>query len=394
MRRKKRNRRLKPFQPIAACLIRRTQYLTWLFQVMPVFFFVGGFSNAAAWTSARRAPETRAIWTTKRLRRLLLPVVPLVVLWALAAGVAHLLDVDPDLARDTSRAALIPIWFLAVYIMVSLVVPVSFWIWERLGLWSVGALAALAIVIDAIGIGLDQGWLRWANYAPIWLAVHQLGYWWWRDGNRMVAALTILAIGIGWLWVLVVIAGYPISMVSVPGEDFSNTRPPTTAMIALGSVQIGLLVLLAGPTNRWLQRETPWAWVIVVSRYIMTIYLWHLTVVILVAGASLSLGGLGLRVEPGTSEWWGFRPLWIGTLLACLLPFLAVFARFETGSRQLGEHATNTVQAVAGAVLSCAGLTALALMGTSRDGFPGMNWIPVLLVLIGVFVVTRHTGNR
>src|SRR5688572_14350931 len=30
------------------------QWLTWLFQVMPVFFLVGGFSNAASWTSARR----------------------------------------------------------------------------------------------------------------------------------------------------------------------------------------------------------------------------------------------------------------------------------------------------------------------------------------------------
>ncbi len=26
-----------------------TQYATWLFQVMPVFFFVGGFSNSLSW---------------------------------------------------------------------------------------------------------------------------------------------------------------------------------------------------------------------------------------------------------------------------------------------------------------------------------------------------------
>jgi hypothetical protein len=31
-----------------------SQFPTWLFQVMPVFFFVGGYANAASWSSARR----------------------------------------------------------------------------------------------------------------------------------------------------------------------------------------------------------------------------------------------------------------------------------------------------------------------------------------------------
>ena len=31
-----------------------TQWLTWGFQVMPVFFMVGGYSNAASWTLAAR----------------------------------------------------------------------------------------------------------------------------------------------------------------------------------------------------------------------------------------------------------------------------------------------------------------------------------------------------
>ena len=34
-----------------------TQYLTWLFQVMPVFFFVGGYANAASWSSSRKSIE-------------------------------------------------------------------------------------------------------------------------------------------------------------------------------------------------------------------------------------------------------------------------------------------------------------------------------------------------
>ena len=45
--------------------------------------------------------------------------------------------------------------------------------WEKLGLWSVAILAAVAVVVDLVGVGLGQVWLRWVNYLPIWLAVHQ-----------------------------------------------------------------------------------------------------------------------------------------------------------------------------------------------------------------------------
>jgi len=203
-----------------------TQYLTWLFQIMPVFFFVGGYSNAASWSSARISPERRRNWATGRLRRLLLPVIPLVCLWALAAAIAFLLGVDPELAKSASRAALIPVWFLAVYIMVTLVVPVSFAIWEKIGLCSVVILAVLAISVDLVGIGLRQEWFRWANYAPIWLAVHQLGYWWRQSKHRPHHIGILFIIGAVWMYLLVVHAGYPISMVSVPGESFPIRVPP------------------------------------------------------------------------------------------------------------------------------------------------------------------------
>ena len=373
---------------------RATQYLTWLFQVMPVFFFVGGFSNAASWASAQRSAEKRQAWATKRLNRLLIPVVPLISLWALAAAIAFQLGVDPDLARDASRAALVPVWFLAVYIAVTFAVPVSFAIWEKIGLRSVAGLAALAIIIDVLGVGAGVGWLRWANYAAVWLAVHQLGYWWWRGDQDLRGVMALFAIGVIWLTILVGPAGYPLSMVSVPGEEISNTRPPTTAMLALGSVQIAILLVLAKPVHRWLQRETPWALVILTARNIMTIYLWHLTVVIVVAGGSLLIGGVGLRTDPGTAAWWTFRPIWVGALIVGLLPFIAIFGRFEAGSRSRRSVHASKIRTYAGTLLSCAGLTVLALDGISSEGTLGINWVPVLLTLLGVFLATQDAGRR
>jgi Acyltransferase family len=46
---------------------------TWLFQVMPIFFFVGGFSNLTAYESFRRRGDTTGTFVRSRLERLLRP---------------------------------------------------------------------------------------------------------------------------------------------------------------------------------------------------------------------------------------------------------------------------------------------------------------------------------
>src|SRR3970040_1256510 len=45
--------------------------LTWVFQVMPLFFFVGGFSNLRSWRSARREGGNYARFIHGRMVRLL-----------------------------------------------------------------------------------------------------------------------------------------------------------------------------------------------------------------------------------------------------------------------------------------------------------------------------------
>ena len=43
------------------------------------------------------------------------------------------------------------------------------------------------------------------------------------------------------------------------------------------------------------------------------------------------LGGAGLRVEPGSPEWWLARPVWFALYIAVLLPIIGVFHRWEGG---------------------------------------------------------------
>ena len=79
---------------------------TWVFQVMPIFFFVGGFSNLVAYDSTRRKGESTASFIRGRLERLLRPSLVFLGLWAVVQIVLHLADVGaptgPRLWGDTT----------------------------------------------------------------------------------------------------------------------------------------------------------------------------------------------------------------------------------------------------------------------------------------------------
>src|SRR5215217_5670144 len=55
---------------------------TWLLQVMPLFFVVGGVANRAAWTAAGRDGRSASAFVLGRLRRLGRPCAVLVGVWA------------------------------------------------------------------------------------------------------------------------------------------------------------------------------------------------------------------------------------------------------------------------------------------------------------------------
>ena len=89
-----------------------------------------------------------------------------------------------------------------------------------------------------------------------------------------------------------------------------------------------------------------------------------------------------------TAAWWALRPVFVLVLIVLMLPFLAIFGRYESGSRRAAAPA-GLVQAGLGAVIACGGLTMVALSGISLDRLPGFNWIAGLLIIAGVTLATR-----
>ena len=367
-----------------------THLLTWGVQVMPIFFIVGGYSNYVSWEAAERDRRDYAEWVQSRLRRLVLPVVPLLLIWAALALGARLSGVDPELIRLASRLALIPTWFLAVYVFVILVAPRAVSAWRRYGMASFWFPVSASVLVDALAFGRGMELLRWANYAFVWLAVHQLGMLWrtQRDAGRMVWFTWFLG-GLAALVFLVEIGRYPVAMLTVPGAEFSNTRPPTVALVALAAMQFGLIAFFQEPARRWLQRPTVWTTTVLLNGFIMTIFLWHSTVQTLLVGMAAGLGGLGLGLQPGSPGWWALRPFWLLVMLLALLPVVLLFGRFERGGRTAQAAGSKPVawQQIVGAVLVSLGLALLASGGISAESLPYLRVLPLAMTFGGAALI-------
>ena len=270
------------------------QWLTWLFQVMPIFFIVGGYANAVSLESARRREIGYAGWLAARLNRLVTPLLVLLLGWASVAAILYLSGVSGDVTRLASRAALIPTWFLAIYIMVVVLAPATYRAWRRWGFASFWALAALGTFVDIAFFAAGLQWMGWSNYFWIWLSVHHLGYAW-RD-DRMGSPgrlLTYSGLGLLALGLLVFKGPYPFAMVGSPDEGLSNSLPPKITLLMLGITQFGLLLAVEGPMRRMLSGIRIWAATVLINSMIMTLYLWHLTVMVIIVALAYLAGGVG-----------------------------------------------------------------------------------------------------
>jgi surface polysaccharide O-acyltransferase-like enzyme len=366
-------------------------WLTWGFQVMPVFFLVGGYSNSVSWelVTKKASPGQVGVyrdWFANRVQRLITPTFPVLLLWAALAVALTQAGLPREQIRMATEAALIPVWFLAVYLLVTAVTPIAYRAWKRFGWASFAVFIPLAMLTDWLTFTHDVPYVNFTNFLWVFLAVHQLGFAW-RDGrfDNRVFALAWAAVGLAVLIRITVFGFYPVSMVSAP-DGFSNSLPPTLALFALGMVQSGLVLALEPLGRRMLNNLSLWTATVLMNGMIMTIYLWHLTAFVLVMTVTwLAFGGVGLDSVPGTGAWWATRPLWIAIYILALLPMIAIFARHERSFGPIrGGRTVPKLRVVLGVLAICVGLGATAgLTIASPNSVSGIRWWVVALPLVG-----------
>lgn len=362
----------------------QTQWLTWLFQVMPIFFIVGGYSNAVSLESAKRKGTAYAGWLSARLNRLVAPLLILLLAWAAIAVVMQGSGVGEKVIQYASQAALIPTWFLAIYIVVVILAPATYRFWRRFGFASFWVFAATAALVDIAFFALGWEWLGWTNYLWVWLAVHHLGFAW-RDG-RMGSRTQLLlysAAAFATLYCLIFYGPYPLAMVGSPDPGLSNTLPPKATLLVLGVFQFGLLLALEKPMRLALDNLRLWTATVLINSMIMTVYLWHITVMVVVIALLYLAGGPGLGIEPGTLDWWLTRPIWIAALLALLTPAALALSPLERRSRSADTAIPSAPRQIVGALMLCLGVSLLAMFGYSGGPIPRLDLAAFGLVLLG-----------
>lgn len=376
---------------------RWTHPLTWLFQVMPVFFLVGGYANAASLTAQRAKGATTEAWVRQRALRLLRPAAVFIGVVVAARLVAVALGADDELVRSATWAAAAPLWFLVVYVAVVALAPLAVAAHARWGLRTVGALVVGVLVGDLLRIAAGDAAPAAANYLLAWLAVHQVGVAW-RHGalpRTRGAAAGLLTGGLGVALALTVPGPYGVTMVgAAPGGDLTNTAPPTIALLALATAQTGSVLLLRDPATAWLGRPRVWTAVVALNGVILTVFLWHMAA--LVIGA-LILVGTGLLPQPavGSAEWFLLRVPWLAVLAVVLLALVALMGRWETSPRPDPRERPSSVAVALGLVSVFAGLAALGVSDT-RGLAPQLAGIPLveLVLLAGGLAVLSFAGRR
>jgi fucose 4-O-acetylase-like acetyltransferase len=375
-------------------------WITLLLQVVPVFFLVGGYANAGSWSRHQPAGQAWSSWVHDRAVRLLAPT------WAYLAVIATVIEVsrlrhgDPRSLQQAGWAVALHLWFLAAYLVVLLWTPLLYAAHRRWKLAVPAVMGLLAVMIDTGVVDFRWHIVGWANYLLVWGTFHQLGFAW-HDGNLSVRRATLVAgaavvtlVGlIGW-------GPYPVSMVGSPGARIMNASPPSTALLAFGLAQSGLLIAAEPRVTRWLARHRrARSSVARLGPLTMPVYLWHMVPVVIVIEA----GYLGVLGQPnvGSGTWWAQRPAWIAALVVVLSAVLAVVGVVVRLSRrrrirhsvQQADRSVPTFVSVAllvaGITVAAVGIGYLSIHGFARHGY--VDPFPLIAVAAGsaLLVISR-----
>lgn len=335
--------------------------LSWVLQVMPLFFVIGGFSGATAFRRGSARGGDGAGFVAGRLHRLLLPaIVTVAAAGVLLTGLAAA-GVAPGLVALAGFRFAQPLWFLGVFLVCQALLPSLLRLHERAPLPTIAALAAAAVTVDVARIVSGADALGYLNLAFVWLTLQQLGFFL-ADGRidalsartrRLAAAAAVAALA----------ASFALGIHSP--DLVANINPPTTALLLVGVAHTALFSLLRGQLDGLATRRVPAAVTRFVTPRATTVYLWHMPVLLCLAGLSAvgaTLTGIALPAIDGLG-WWITRPAWLALALAVTAAIAVPLARIEMRGAWAPARSNRRV---AGAVLAGALAVAMLLVaGTS-----------------------------
>ena len=304
---------------------------TWAGQIMPVFFVVGGFAGLTSWRSTIRRGKTARDFARTRVLRLAQPALPLFIFYVVVLGAATLIGVSPGLLAGVATGAGSPLWFLAAYTLCQALVPFMAGLHERAPKTTLLVLLAGAVLVDVLRFSTDNVLIGLVNLAFVWLLIQQFGFWYadgWFDRRAWWQLVAIAAVCYALLIPMTMLFAHSYLV-----DMLTNLNPPTVPLILLGLAQACLLRLLKPALSALMRTRAAKAVVFLVGSRLMTVYLWHLPIIIIFAGAALLIPGAS--PEPASEAWWLSRPLMYVLVLVALFGLSFLVGRWES-PREVG----------------------------------------------------------
>lgn len=300
------------------------QALTWIFQIMPLFFFAGTAACLTSWQ-----PGTNwGGWLMKRSTRLFRPVFYYLAFWALALAVLYP-ALPQHVYEPVAGISIQLLWFLGVYVVVLAAMPVLHRITTPARLAaSVMGVYALVALIDAVR-------LHWPAAAPIgylnlvaWLIPGMFGVAYRRElitrRPALMTALALVAVDVALVWW----GPYELSLVGIEGQRLANMSPPSLLLAGHAIVLSALAIAAAPAINRWARRPRVWWLTAIGNSGAMTLYLWHMPALL---GVHVLFDTFGQPRFPG-------QPDFLLVTFAQLFIMIAVVAVLFLALRPLENH--------------------------------------------------------
>lgn len=250
------------------------QALTWVFQIMPLFFFAGVAASVQSW----RPGTSWGGWLLRRCTRLYRPVFYYLAFWTAALAVLRFV-LPKHVYEPVAGISIQLLWFLGAYVLVLAAVPLLARITTTAQLAGavVGTYAFIAL-IDVVRITMDGAGYASLGYlnTVVWLIPGMLGV---AYRRHLLSARAALKVGLGMLGVnlaLLHFGPYELSLVGIETQHLKNMTPPSLLLAGHAIMMCAFAIAAAPAISRWAQRPRVWWLAAIGNSGAMTLYLWHM----------------------------------------------------------------------------------------------------------------------
>jgi hypothetical protein len=367
------------------------QALTWVFQIMPLFFFAGVAASVDGWS-----PGTSwGNWMMRRCSRLYRPVFYYLAFWVSALAILRYFL--PEHVYDPVAGISIQLlWFLGAYVLVLAAVPLLARI-TTTGhlLLAVGGTYAFVAMVDAIRIDTDApAGLGYLNLVA-WLIPGMLGVAYRRNllvgRTALLLGTVMLVVNLALMW----LGPYELSLVGIETQHLKNMTPPSLLLAGHAIMMCALAIAAAPAIARWAHRPRVWWLTAIGNSGAMTLYLWHIPALLAVHLVFDYLGHP--RYDASAPGFIALSVLQLVIMAILVATVFVVLRPLENNPLPLWDGgcvaAPGVRSAVVGTLLCAAGAATLASVGWGLKG-PGLYCVAVMLTALVAarFLATDRQG--